>query len=365
MLSYGGRRLLVGFVLFGLVAASCGGENAPQTAETTQTSTTEATATSSATTVEVAPTAPDTTAAGPEPTSPVVTTPVTTPVTTSPAPATTVDTSREDFEAAQDAIVAEIIANSVSVSLLEAGSLDATGAILDQTELESTADLAIDVRVLVDIDGAIWFVVQGELGLLGETSIEFDAVEANGFTVVAETSLLGLDQGPAWVQEASAGSVIQLSPPEFPDGPQPFRRSVSPRGDEAVRGLELVGFILSGDIGVQDGQFGAPAVGGGWLGRAVRISIWLYLNLASASRLSIAESAPDAPPPEDILGSEWLFGHLTIEADSLPPPSDVAMYRDALLLNVLDYSSSVSGAAQLLEANEAQGERLMWFYANE
>lgn len=359
MLTYGGSRMLVACVLLGLVGASCGGESASPAVESTETSTTGAAQTSSVTTIEIAPTTPGTTAAGPEPTSPVVTSPV----TTSPAPTTTVDTSREDFEAAQSAIVDEILANSVSVPLLEAGLLDAKGAILDQTELESSTDVAIDVRVLVDFDGAIWFVVQGELGLLGDTSIEFDAVEANGVTVVAETSVLGLDQGPVWVQEAPAGSVIQLSPPEFPDGPQAFRRSISSPEDEAL--FRLVGYLLSTDIGVQDGQFGT-FTGGGWLGRAVRLSIWLYLSLAlAASRSSVGESAPDAPPPEDIPGSEWGFGHLIFEADSLPPPSDVAMYRDALLLNNLNYSSSVAGAAQLLEANEAQGERLLWFYANE
>jgi hypothetical protein len=199
----------------------------------------------------------------PKPTQPARTTTTSSapasPATTSPAPATTVETASQDFAAAQDAIVRDIKENSVSATFLETGSLNASGAILDQFEAGSATDLPIDVRVLVDLDGTIWFAVLGELGLSGNTSIEFDAVEANGFTVVAETSALGLDAGPTWVQEAPTGSVIQLSLPEFPEGPQAFRgRTPSPAGAGPSGQLGLAGYLLTSDIATDLANFGKP-----------------------------------------------------------------------------------------------------------
>jgi hypothetical protein len=170
---------------------------------------------------------------------------------------------------------------------------------------------------------------------------------------VAETSALGLDAGPTWVQEAPTGSVIQLSPPEFPEGPQAFRgRTPPPAGAGPSGQLGLAGYLLTSDIATDLANFGKTPIGQAVMS-ALSISVWLYIDFA-AKLANASEPAPE-PTPD----AKWSFGHMSVEHDSLPGPSDVPGYRDALVNILREFSNSVAAAAEL---QRTTGADVLWYF---
>lgn len=96
----------------------------------------------------------------------------------------------------------------------DGGTLNENGSFASTYEGKTPFD--VDVRWFVDETGRLVFYLEGPPILLQDLSIEFDAVDA-GFNVVAETSVLGLGDGPPWVELTVKGSAVSVAdnPPLF------------------------------------------------------------------------------------------------------------------------------------------------------
>lgn len=108
---------------------------------------------------------------------------------------------------------AYIEANAVPAEVLGAGTLLENGAFADDLERDLVPQVAFDVRGFVDEEGIVWIVLLGDMTAISNAWYEFDAVAADGFTVVAEASLIGTGEGPPWVETAPQGIVVEIGDP--------------------------------------------------------------------------------------------------------------------------------------------------------
>jgi len=295
------RRLAMVMALL-LVAAACGGSTgtSPSTATTTPAQ--------SATTT---------------PPSPAATTSVTEP-----------DDGRAAFAEAGQALLDFIDEHGVAATPVGSGTLDENGAFVDDFGADGNPAIDLDIRMLRDTDGLIWFAVFGDFDHLTSTWIEFDAVAEDGFTVVAETSVIGPGVGPSWVETAAAGSVVVLEVPV--DGVQSLRAAAG--ADINMRS----GYLLRGqDIGVRPGSdqqnvFMRPDSSGDDP-PSKTISGWMY-----------------RPIPTGAFGT-WDYVHVTFEVTEIPEPETfeelLGLYLRALILAELQ-------AAELLIAELGPSDRV-------
>ena len=206
------------------------------------------------------------------------------------------DDGRAELAAATRDLLDLIEERGVAATPMDAGTLAENGAFIDDLGLGGVPELDLDIRVLQDQDGLIWFAVFGDFEQVTSAWIEFDAVAEDGHTVVADTSVVGTGTGPPWVETATNGSVIVL---EVPDDPV-----------DAFRGgsvLGRVGYLIRGnDIAVGEGGF-RPAgdVDGATL--AVSLSLWIY------------RATGEVPSTSD-LDAIWAYSHLVVEFASTPLP---------------------------------------------
>ncbi len=261
----------------------------------------------------------------------VTTTPAQSATTTPPSPAATTtvtepDDGRAAFAEAGQALVDFIDEHGVAATPVGSGTLDENGAFVDDFGPDGNPAIDLDIRMLRDTDGLIWFAVFGDFDQLSSTWIEFDAVTEDGFTVVAETSVIGPGIGPAWVETAPAGSVVVLEVPV--DGVQSLRAAAGQ--DINLRS----GFLLRGhDIGVWPGsnQQDAflPPDHSDITPPGVRISAWMYL-----------------PIPTGAFGT-WEYAHVTFEVTEVPEPKTfeelLGLYLRALILAELQAAELLIG----------------------
>lgn len=131
---------------------------------------------------------------------------------------------------------------------MSGGQLDANGSYLDQ----SGPPIGLDfVPQLVLIDDRLVFVLPSA-ALDGSISIEFDALAADGFTVISETSLVGSGPSPFWVSDTPQGTVLAVPPIER-SSPLPDR---------------LGGMVVS-DITMAE--------------NFIAVSIWIYMGLENGT----------------------------------------------------------------------------------
>jgi hypothetical protein len=172
--------------------------------------------------------------------------------------------------------------------------------------------------MLQDDDGLIWFAVFGDFDQLSGTWIEFDAVAEDGFTVVAETSVVGSGAGPLWVETAPTGSVVVLEVPE--DGVSSLRAA-------GVDVNERTGYLLRSDIAVSQDGF-VPADNANGTPPGVRVSTWIYSKTIG-------------------LPGAWAYAHVTFEITEVPPPTTfeelLGLYLRALILAELQAREALIG----------------------
>jgi len=252
--------------------------------------------------------------------------------TTPPPPAATTtvteaDDGRAAFAEAGQALVDFIDENGVAATLVGSGTLEENGAFADDFGPGGNPATDLDIRMLQDEEGLIWFAVFGDFDQLSSTWIEFDAVAADGRTVVAETSVIGPGIGPPWVETAPAGSVVVLEVPE--DGVKSLRAAAS--GQIDIRS----GFFLRGrDIGVWPSSSGQnaflPPGFSDVTPPGVKLSVWMY-----------------RPTATGIFGT-WDYSHVTFEVTDVPEPETfeelLGLYLRALILAELQASEALIAA---------------------
>jgi hypothetical protein len=112
------------------------------------------------------------------------------------------DLATEALEGALDQLPAATVVGG--------GQLGSSGSFLDQTGPPTGLDF---VSLFAVIDGRLVFVLPPG-ALDGSISIEFDALAADGFTVVSETSLVGSGPSPFWVSDTPHGTLLPIPPIE-------------------------------------------------------------------------------------------------------------------------------------------------------
>jgi len=221
------------------------------------------------------------------------------------------DDATTEFAAASRALLEVIAERGVAAPSIGAGTLSESGVFVDVLGAEDVPEVDLDIRVIQDQDGLLWFAVFGDIDQLSASWIEFDAVAEDGVTVVADTSVVGTGVGPPWVETATNGSVIVLEVPE--------------NGVQSLRGgavQERYGYLVRGqDIEVREGGFAAPDQADDQpLG--VRLSVWIYRRVA------------DVPSTSESTGA-WAFGHRVVEYQQVSEPETfeelLAIYIAALV----------------------------------
>jgi len=157
--------------------------------------------------------------------------------TTTRASETTTTQAVEDDSLAELAgALAEVMAiveDAERAEHLGAGTLLENGAFADELELDEVPEVAFDIRAFTDEEGVVWVVVLGDITAVSQAWFEFDAVAADGFTVIREMSVIGTGEGPPWVEETPQGFSITLGePPALP---------------------ALQGIRITADVGIADG----------------------------------------------------------------------------------------------------------------
>lgn len=149
---------------------------------------------------------------------------------------------------AQEALLGFIEEHGTQATLESTGLLSEVGAFVEVDDEDGPSSLEpLDIRAVLDDEGTVWFAVFGSLDDLARTWIEFDALAEDGFTVGAETSIVGAGEGPPWVEDAPMGDVILLEAPAIP--------SISGVRQTPIAG-DLDGYLLVGNFGRSaDGLF--------------------------------------------------------------------------------------------------------------